>query len=116
MSQPQPSAAALALAEFIERMIDAKLDALRPQLVAAARAEQPEPLDPDQELTVREAAALLALSPKTLNTWRRRPPEGGGPRFRKHGRNGQPGGRVTYRRGDLVAWAASRGRTNTNAA
>jgi excisionase family DNA binding protein len=50
-------------------------------------------------LTTPEAAALLGLSHRTLETMRTR---GGGPRFVK------PGNRkcIRYRRDDLIAWAA----------
>lgn len=47
-------------------------------------------------LTTREAAALLRLKPNTLEKMR---VYGGGPVFRKHGRN------VLYRRADLDAWS-----------
>lgn len=47
-------------------------------------------------LTTREAAALLRLMPNTLEKMR---VYGGGPVFRKHGRN------VLYRRADLDAWS-----------
>ncbi|UTM01063.1 helix-turn-helix domain-containing protein [Alcaligenes sp. NLF5-7] len=47
-------------------------------------------------LTNEEAAALLRLSPRTLEKQR---VQGGGPRFRKFGR------RVMYAMTDLEAWA-----------
>jgi len=76
---------------------------LRPQ---AAPSPTPEPAQssvaaaaqPDY-LTNDEAAALLRLSPRTLEKHR---VIGGGPRFRKFGR------RVMYARSDLQAWADAR--------
>ena len=76
---------------------------LRPQ---AAPSSTPEPAQssaaataqPDY-LTNDEAAALLRLSPRTLEKHR---VIGGGPRFRKFGR------RVMYARADLKAWADAR--------
>lgn len=76
---------------------------LRPQ---AAPSPTPEPAQssaaaaaqPDY-LTNDEAAALLRLSPRTLEKHR---VIGGGPRFRKFGR------RVMYARSDLKAWADAR--------
>jgi len=51
----------------------------------------------DELLTDDDAAALLRLSPSTLEGWRRR---GEGPRFLKLGHRS-----VRYRLRDLVAWA-----------
>ncbi len=50
-------------------------------------------------LTNAEAAAVLRLSPRTLEKLR---VNGGGPRFRKFG------SRVIYAREDLDAWASDR--------
>jgi excisionase family DNA binding protein len=55
-------------------------------------------------LTLREAARLLAVDPRTLDKWRH---EGAGPVYRKHGR------RVVYHRADLIAWSESRRRVST---
>ena len=53
----------------------------------------------DRYLTNAEAAAILKLSPRTLEKLR---VNGGGPRFRKFG------SRVIYAREDLDAWANAR--------
>lgn len=53
----------------------------------------------DHYLTNAEAAAILKLSPRTLEKLR---VNGGGPRFRKFG------SRVIYARGDLDEWANAR--------
>jgi excisionase family DNA binding protein len=53
----------------------------------------------DRYLTNAEAAAVLKLSPRTLEKLR---VNGGGPRFRKFG------SRVVYAREDLDAWANAR--------
>jgi len=53
----------------------------------------------DRYLTNAEAAAVLRLSPRTLEKLR---VNGGGPRFRKFG------SRVIYAREDLDAWASER--------
>ena len=53
----------------------------------------------DPYLTNAEAAAVLRLSPRTLEKLR---VNGGGPRFRKFG------SRVIYAREDLDAWANAR--------
>jgi excisionase family DNA binding protein len=53
----------------------------------------------DRYLTNAEAAAVLRLSPRTLEKLR---VNGGGPRFRKFG------SRVIYAREDLDAWASDR--------
>lgn len=77
-----------------------------PNLVYAApslRAAKPtELLDAtgDRLLTTKEAAAVLGLSPRTLEGLRRR---GGGPPFVVLSRNA-----VRYRQGDLRAWVESR--------
>ena len=54
---------------------------------------------PDRYLTNAEAAAVLKLSPRTLEKLR---VNGGGPRFRKFG------SRVIYARADLDEWANAR--------
>jgi len=56
-------------------------------------------------LTQREAAALLRLSERTLERYRR---EGTGPPFRAFGR------RRIYSRGDVFAWAEACKRTSTS--
>lgn len=70
---------------------------------AAAAAPQPAPAAPaatakPEFLTTDEAAALLRLSPRTLEKHR---VLGGGPRFRKFG------ARVVYAMADLRTWADS---------
>lgn len=78
--------------------------ALRPQ---AAPSSTPQPASPTTSttstqpryLTNDEAAAVLRLSPRTLEKQR---VIGGGPRFRKFGR------RVMYALSDLEAWADAR--------
>ena len=74
-----------------------------PSRGAAAAAPQPAPAAPaaaakPEFLTTDEAAALLRLSPRTLEKQR---VLGGGPRFRKFG------ARVVYAAADLRAWADS---------
>lgn len=59
----------------------------------------------DRLLTTKAAAALLGLSPRTLEGLRRR---GGGPQFIAISRNV-----VRYRRDDLDAWVASRAAPHT---
>ena len=61
--------------------------------------EQSAPPATDQYLTNVEAAAVLKLSPRTLEKLR---VNGGGPRFRKFG------SRVIYARADLDRWASER--------
>jgi hypothetical protein len=61
--------------------------------------------DPNALLNVAEAAATLALSPKTLANWR---VSGAGPRFCKIG------GRVLYRTSDLKAFVAANLRRSTS--
>lgn len=56
-------------------------------------------------LTTSEAAAILALSPRTLESYRRK---GGGPTFIALSRNV-----VRYRRTDLEAWVAARSAPHT---
>ena len=53
----------------------------------------------------REAAALLGLSPRTLDRYR---VTGKGPEFHKFG------SRVRYLRADVEAWAAARRRSSTS--
>jgi predicted DNA-binding transcriptional regulator AlpA len=55
--------------------------------------------DPDDFLIVPEAAAELRMAKRTLDNHRWR---GTGPKFRRHG------GRIVYRRGDLLAWSEER--------
>jgi len=54
------------------------------------------PGDPDDFLTVPEAAAELRMAKRTLDNHRWK---GTGPKFRPHG------GRIVYRLGDLWAWS-----------
>jgi hypothetical protein len=61
-------------------------------------------------LKPKDAAKVLHLSPRTLETMRTR---GGGPPFVKYG-DGRSA-RVVYRRCDLDAWLASRVRPSTTA-
>jgi hypothetical protein len=63
------------------------------------------PADPQAMLYPAEAAALLALSPRTLESLRVR---GGGPPFVRIGTRA-----VRYRRGATLDWAMSRERANT---
>ena len=56
--------------------------------------------DPDDFLIVPEAAAELRMAKRTLDNHRWK---GTGPKFRRHG------GRIVYRRGDLLAWSEERG-------
>ena len=51
--------------------------------------------DPDSLINERQAAALLSLSIRTLQSWRLR---GGGPKFVRAGRA------IRYRRRDLMEW------------
>ncbi|MBO9642746.1 hypothetical protein ABIC63_002763 [Pseudacidovorax sp. 1753] len=72
-----------------------------PPRAAAAAATQPAHAAPSADaefMTTAEAAALLRLSPRTLEKQR---VLGGGPRFRKFG------ARVVYARTDLLAYADS---------
>jgi hypothetical protein len=57
-------------------------------------------------LTPSEAAAFLAVNPKTLANWR---VSGKGPDFLKYGRR-----MVRYRLADLVAWRDARIHTSTS--
>lgn len=57
------------------------------------------PSDPDEFLIVPEAAAELRMAKRTLDNHRWK---GTGPKFRRHG------GRIVYRRGDLLAWSEER--------
>ena len=61
--------------------------------------EKSTPPSGDRYLTNSEAAAVLRLSPRTLEKLR---VNGGGPRFRKFG------SRVIYAREDLATWADAR--------
>ena len=63
--------------------------------------------DSDAALTENEAAELLGLSPRTLQSWRVR---GGGPRFCKIGRA------VRYRRHFLIEFLEARTVTTTTEA
>lgn len=53
--------------------------------------------DADDLLTTREAAALIHVSPRTLEGWRLR---GGGPAFLRVGKR-----LVRYAAGDVLTWA-----------
>ena len=70
--------------------------------MVAADAEEEEETRMDSEtvyLKTKEAAALLGLSPRTLETYRLR---GGGPAFSRFGSS------VRYLRSHVLAWAAAR--------
>ncbi len=64
----------------------------------------PHPM-PREMLDEHETAELLALSVRTLQSWRLR---GGGPIFHRLGRA------VRYRRQDLEAWLATNAMRNTS--
>lgn len=55
--------------------------------------------DPEEFLIVPEAAEELRMAKRTLDNHRWK---GTGPKFRRHG------GRIVYRRGDLLAWSEER--------
>lgn len=59
-----------------------------------------DPRTGDQLLTTADAARLLAMSPRTLEAYRRK---GGGPQFVALSRNA-----VRYRRSDLDQWVSER--------
>ncbi|RMF05231.1 MAG: DNA-binding protein [Alphaproteobacteria bacterium] len=61
--------------------------------------------NPVPNLTTRQAARRLGLSPRTLEKWR---VEGNGPPFYKIGR------RVAYLEADLVEWLRGRRRRSTS--
>ena len=69
-------------------------------------AGRPIPTDPEAMLLPVEAAAVLGVSPRTLESWRTR---GGGCPFVKIGTRS-----VRYPRGVLLAWAADRQRQSTS--
>ncbi len=69
-------------------------------------AEIAAPNDPDILLPTADAAGLLSVSERTLESFRLR---GGGPPFILIGRRA-----VRYRRGDLLAWIDSRRRVSTS--
>lgn len=69
-------------------------------------AGRPIPHDPDALLFGAEAAHLLGLSHRTLESMRVR---GGGPRFIRLSARA-----IRYRRADLVAWADERSRESTS--
>lgn len=56
-------------------------------------------------LRTHPAAEVLGVSPRSLEKWRL---EGGGPRFRRHGRI------VVYALEDILAWSDSRVRSSTS--
>jgi hypothetical protein len=64
--------------------------------------------NPDDLLDTREAAAVLRLSPGTLQNQR---VSGCGPRYIKLGQS--PKARVRYRRGDLMKWLSQHARQST---
>lgn len=110
----QVSPLALELAAHIEVLVRAEVGLLRSELMREIEAQRAAPApDPDQELSTAEAARLAGLQRRTLEWYRQK---GGGPRFTRHGRANGPGGRVTYRRGDVLAWLESKKRRNTNVA
>jgi excisionase family DNA binding protein len=63
--------------------------------------------DAETFLTEAELAALLKVSPRTLQRWR---VEGTGPKFRRHGR------RVRYSRADVLAWSDTTAALSTSQA
>jgi predicted DNA-binding transcriptional regulator AlpA len=63
------------------------------------------PNDPESLLMPIEAAHVLGLSPRTLETWRVR---GGGPRYVRMSSR-----MVRYKRADVLDWAAERTRQST---
>ena len=69
-------------------------------------ASRPIPQNADALLFTVEAAFLLGLSPRTLESFRLR---GGGPPFISVTRKA-----IRYRRGDLNSWIAARRRTSTS--
>lgn len=82
-------------------LLPSRIDILRQQ-----QAPCPEPRPKDVNLlNVTEAAASLALSPKTLANWR---VSGGGPRFCKIG------GRIAYRKADLQAFLEANLKVSTS--
>jgi predicted DNA-binding transcriptional regulator AlpA len=71
-----------------------------PWVRARPRGATPDPVEPSNTaieplLSTRETAALLCISPRTLEAWRGR---GQGPPFVRLG------GRRGYRRADVAAW------------
>lgn len=56
--------------------------------------------DPDSLIREEDAAAFLKFTPRALQDWRKR---GSGPPFLRISKRA-----IRYRRGDLIAWAASR--------
>ena len=71
-----------------------------PAVPADAAGEEERAMDGDiRYMKTKEAAALLGLSPRTLETYRWR---GGGPAFSRFGSS------VRYLRSHVVAWAAAR--------
>lgn len=71
-----------------------------PAVAADAAGDEERAMDGDTRyMKTREAAALLGLSPRTLETYRWR---GGGPAFSRFGSS------VRYLRSHVVAWAAAR--------
>ena len=71
-----------------------------PAVPADAAGEEETAMDGDiRYMKTREAAALLGLSPRTLETYRWR---GGGPAFSRFGTS------VRYLRSHVLAWAAAR--------
>jgi hypothetical protein len=78
-----------------------------PSLHESGPAGRRIPVDPDAMLYPVEAAYLVALSPRTLETLRIR---GGGPAFCRIGARA-----IRYKRSALLAWCTSRQRENTSA-
>ena len=61
--------------------------------------------DPESLLSEQLAAALLGVTPRTLQSWR---PRGSGPRYISISARC-----IRYRRKDLIAWTEARLRTST---
>lgn len=80
--------------------VRAALEGEAPAVPADAAGEEETAMDGDiRYMKTREAAALLGLSPRTLETYRWR---GGGPAFSRFGTS------VRYLRSHVLAWAAAR--------
>ncbi|MGF1622345.1 MAG: helix-turn-helix domain-containing protein [Rhodomicrobiaceae bacterium] len=73
----------------------------------ATERHEPAPASSSADfLTIAEAADLLRVHRRTLDNMRWR---GTGPIFRRHG------GRIVYKRDELLAWSAERKARNTRA-
>ena len=76
----------------------AAIERLIPEIAEELYVLPCEPPSRDQMLEPRHLAALLSVSPRTLESWRR---EGRGPRVTK------VEGAVRYRYGDVLEWIAT---------